>query len=46
MPVDSLIVSICVIAMFVVFGAALIWGDRQTRPSRLTGQSAAKRRAF
>jgi hypothetical protein len=46
MPADSLIVSICVIAMFVVFGAVRIWDDRQPRPSRLTGHSATKRRAF
>ena len=46
MPVDSLIVSVCVIAMFVVFGVALIWGDLQTRPKQLAQQSGAKRRAF
>jgi hypothetical protein len=46
MPVDSLIVSVCVIAMFVVFGAVLIWGDLQTRTRQLNQQSAAKRRAF
>ena len=34
MPVDSIIVSVCVVAMFVVFAAALVWGDRQTRPER------------
>ncbi|MDE5455979.1 hypothetical protein GWE18_24730 [Bradyrhizobium sp. CSA112] len=32
MPVDSLIVVVCVVAMFVVFGAVLFWGDMQTRP--------------
>jgi hypothetical protein len=46
MPVDSLIVSVCVIAMFVVFGAVLMWGDRQTRSSQLTQQPTGKRRAF
>jgi hypothetical protein len=46
MPVDSLIVSVCVIAVFVVFGAVLIWGDLQTRTRQLKQQSAAKRRAF
>jgi hypothetical protein len=46
MPVDSLIVAVCVIAMFVVFGAALIWGDLQTRPKQLTQQSTGKRRSF
>jgi len=46
MPVDSLIVSVCVVAMFVVFAAVLIWGDMQTRPKQLAQQSSAKRRAF
>ena len=46
MPVDSLIVSVCVIAMFVVFGAVLMWGDLQTRPKRLADPSTGKRRAF
>ena len=46
MPVDSLIVSVCVIAMFVVFGAVLFWGDLQTRPKQLAQPSDAKRRAF
>ena len=46
MPTDSLIVAVCVVAMFAVFGAALIWGDLQTRPKQLGQQSAGKRRAF
>ena len=46
MPVDSLIVAVCVVAMFAVFGAVLIWGDMQTRPKKLAQQSNAKRRAF
>ena len=46
MPLDSLIVAVCVVAMFVVFGAVLAWGDMQTRPKQLAEQSAAKRRAF
>ncbi|WP_198027952.1 hypothetical protein [Bradyrhizobium murdochi] len=46
MPIDSLIVAICVLAMFVVFGAVLFWGDMQTRPKQLAQQSAIKRRAF
>jgi hypothetical protein len=46
MPVESLIVSVCIVAVFVVFGAVLIWGDRQTRSRQLTQQSTAKRRAF
>jgi hypothetical protein len=46
MPVESLIVSACVIAVFVVFGAVLMWGDLQTRPKRLAEPSTGKRRAF
>ena len=51
MPTESLLVSICVVAMFVVFGAVLAWGDRQTRPKQLAEQSSVrqpdgKRRAF
>jgi hypothetical protein len=46
MPVDSLIVAICVVAMFVVFGAVLFWGDMQTRPKQLAQKSTDKRRAF
>ena len=42
MPADSIIVSVCVVAMFVVFAAVLYWGDRQTRPAQLA--EAAKRR--
>lgn len=46
MPVDSLIVSVCVVAMFVVFAAVLAWGDKQTRPKQLAQQADSKRRAF
>lgn len=46
MPVDSMIVSIFVVAMFVSFAAVLAWGERQTRPEQLAEQSDAKRRAF
>jgi hypothetical protein len=46
MPIDSLLVTICVVAMFVVFAAVLFWGDLQTRPKQLADSSATKRRAF
>jgi hypothetical protein len=46
MPLDSLVVSLCVVAMFVVFGAVLYWGDLQTRPGRSAQSSAGRRRAF
>ena len=31
MPIDSILVSAGVVAMFVVFARALMWGDRQTK---------------
>ncbi|WP_375412406.1 hypothetical protein [uncultured Bradyrhizobium sp.] len=46
MPVDSIFAAAAVISMFVVFAAALVWADFQTRPKQLTRLSAAKRRAF
>jgi uncharacterized membrane protein len=46
MPTDSLLVTVGVVAMFVVFAAVLFWGDLQTRPKQLANPSAAKRRAF
>ena len=46
MPVDSLIVAVCAVAMFVIFGTVLFWGDMQTRPKHLARQSSAKRRPF
>ena len=45
-PTESLLVAVCVVAMFVVFGAVLMWGDLQTRPKRLAEPSTGKRRAF
>jgi hypothetical protein len=46
MPIDSLLVTIFVVAMFVLFAAVLYWGDMQTRPKQLADSSVAKRRAF
>jgi hypothetical protein len=46
MPADSIFVVAAVIAMFVVFAAALIWADFQTRPKQLIRRQNAKRRAF
>jgi hypothetical protein len=46
MPTESLLVSVCVVAMFVVFGAALYWGDLQTRSKDVADSSHGKRRAF
>ena len=47
MPIDSILVSAGAVVMFVVFAAALMWGDRQTRlaqPGLAVG--ATKRRSF
>ena len=46
MPVDSLIVAVCVVALFAVFAGVLFWGDMQTHPEQLAQQSTARRRAF
>jgi hypothetical protein len=46
MPTESLLVSVCVVAMFAVFAAVLFWGDLQTRPNQLTNSPHAKRRPF
>jgi hypothetical protein len=46
MPIGSLIVSVCVVAMFVLLATVLAWGDMQTRPKQLAESSAARRRAF
>jgi hypothetical protein len=38
-----MVVSAAVAAMFTVFAAVLLWGDRQTRPDRLkAGSDPAK----
>ena len=46
MPADSLLVSVCVVAVFAVFAAVLFWGDQQTRPKQSPQQSETKHRAF
>lgn len=46
MPTDSLLVTIGVVAMFVLFAGVLFWGERQTQPKQMAGSSDAKRRAF
>ena len=43
MPIDALLVTIAVVAMFVTFGVALAWADRQTSAGRL--DSDTKRRS-
>jgi hypothetical protein len=47
MPIESILISAAVIAMFVAFAAVLIWGDRQTRPARPgLASNNTKRRNF
>jgi len=46
MPTESLLVAVCVVAMFVVFGAVLYWGDLQTLSKGAADSSHGKRRAF
>jgi hypothetical protein len=47
MPIDSILVSAGVVAMFVVFAGALMWGDHQTKAARPgLAASVKKRRSF
>ncbi|WFU77256.1 MULTISPECIES: hypothetical protein [unclassified Bradyrhizobium] len=43
MPIDAVLMSIVVVAIFVAFAAALAWADRQTSAGRLGPDS--KRRS-
>jgi hypothetical protein len=44
MPTESLLVTVGVVTMFVLFAAVLYWGDRQTQSKQLADHG--KRRAF
>jgi hypothetical protein len=47
MPIDSMLGSAAVVAMFVIFAGALIWGERQTNsPNRPSEDRSTKRRSF
>ena len=47
MPIDSMLVSAAVVTMFIIFAAALIWGERQTQPLRQhPADDQRKRRSF
>ncbi|AWM02486.1 hypothetical protein [Bradyrhizobium amphicarpaeae] len=39
MPADALLVTVIVVAIFVVFGVTLAWADRQTSSHRLDSDS-------
>lgn len=47
MPADAMILSAAIIAMFVIFGSVLYWGERRTRDMSASAESTkAKHRAF
>jgi hypothetical protein len=47
MPIDSVLVSAAVVAMFVIFAVVLAWGDRQTRQFQShSAESRPRRRGF
>ena len=46
MPVDSMLVSAAVVAMFVIFAGALAWSERQSRSPQAPADSDPKRRGF
>jgi hypothetical protein len=47
MPVDAMLVSIAVVAMFVIFAGVLAWGERQSQSLRQgPADSDPRRRSF
>ena len=47
MPIDSMLVSAAVVAMFVAFAAVLAWGQYQSRPLTEPFENGQrKRRSF
>jgi hypothetical protein len=44
MPFDAMVVGAAVTLVFLAFAGVLLWGDYQTRPDRLNGDSNAPRR--
>lgn len=47
MPFDAMILSAAIIAVFVVFGLVLYWGERRTRDLAPSAETAKiKQRAF
>jgi len=41
MPIDSILVSVAVVAMFVVFAGVLMWGSHQTGAARSDSAAGA-----
>ena len=48
MPADVMILSAVIVAVFVIFGSVLYWGERRTRDmsSHATADADVKRRSF
>jgi hypothetical protein len=46
MPADVMILSAAIVAVFVIFGSVLYWGERRTRTASPSFDGRAKRRAF
>jgi hypothetical protein len=46
MPIDSMLVSAAVVAMFGIFAGVLAWGERQSRPLQQPSDGPHKRRSF
>jgi len=47
MPVDAMVLSAAIIAVFVIFGSVLYWGERRTRGLSTNVESVkVKRRSF
>ena len=47
MPADVVILSAAIVAVFLIFGSVLYWGERRTRDLSSTVDSAkARRRSF
>jgi hypothetical protein len=46
MPADVIILSAAIVAVFVIFGSVLYWGERRTRTTSPEFDGKAKRRAF
>ncbi len=46
MPIDSMLVSAAVVTMFIIFAAALIWGERQSWPLPQEPPGPPMRRSF
>ncbi len=46
MPADVIILSAAIVAVFVIFGSVLYWGERRTRIVSPEFDGKAKRRAF